>query len=306
MLGLESVWFVGDDFVSKSFRIHFELQTASGSTFIKEKYEYAVVCESRRSSPITNILSHIENTLGSAISNATHLPKFLIVVLDDDLITNLNFAGKGAGTLLGTWIEWLMDVFSKLIRDKKKLIPEKAKRDDQPFIYWAVAPLHNSFSPGKNDLQQKFNDSLLSNCKKREGMRVMTLRTIWNSNDKYFIKNKITEEGMDKYWDAIDASFKFNLTHREDYLVKTAYWEQQQQLQKTAERKALTQDRNEIPAFFSRHHGENRQDRLMSGREDQQKVKIQDAETRFNQDPVQARAGDRFFVPKPRYINARL
>ena len=80
------------------------------------------------------------------------LPKYIVIVLDDDLITHLNFNEEdGTATLLGSWIEWLAKELESLLQERWKQLPEKSKRL-LPFIYWVNAPTHSFFSKARNQL----------------------------------------------------------------------------------------------------------------------------------------------------------
>ena len=45
------------------------------------------------------------------------LPKFVITVLDMDLIEYLDFKGQGFVTMLGNWLKWVVNKFQELIAD---------------------------------------------------------------------------------------------------------------------------------------------------------------------------------------------
>ena len=46
------------------------------------------------------------------------LPKYVLIVLDDDLITFLDFKETGVATLLGTWVQWLVSEFNTLVEKR--------------------------------------------------------------------------------------------------------------------------------------------------------------------------------------------
>ena len=105
--GMEHLWFVGDNFMAKSYRTHFKRNTSS-QRFIKDNFEPTPFVNSRFSSSNTNMLSRIQNTFAAALNQMKkmNLPRYVVIVLDDDLITFLNFKDEGAATLLGTWVKW--------------------------------------------------------------------------------------------------------------------------------------------------------------------------------------------------------
>ena len=215
------MWIVGDNFTAKSYRAHFKLVT--GRTFyIKENFEFSAFCNSRFNSANLNMLSRLQNTLAMAMNRTKTglLPKYILVILDDDLITYLDFKQEGVATLLGSWIEWLVREFNKVIKARKEQVPMKCKKADTCF-YWVAAPTHSNFSKDRNHLRVKYNLSLESVIRGQPNMRVIPLKNDWNSQDgKLVINDKITEMGMTAYWRAIDESFKYNAVKHETFLAR--------------------------------------------------------------------------------------
>ena len=186
-------------------------------------YEFAPYCNSKFDSTNTNMLARIQNAFAKGLnsSKSGKLPKYVIVVLDDDLISYLDYRySDGIASLLGTWVEWLVKEFSELIDSRLKQIPAKC-RNITPFMYWVKAPTHNFFTKDRNSMHVKFNLCLESVIKQQKGMRVIKLKEFWNSSDSHLVINdRITEIGMSAYWKAIDASFKYNAVRHDQYTAK--------------------------------------------------------------------------------------
>ena len=129
------------------------------------------------------------------------MARYIIVVLDDDLISYLDFAEDGMATLLGTWIEWLASAFRDLIQQRLKQLPDKSKKFT-PFLYWVAAPTHTYFDKVINQQRIKFNLSFESviRARENENMQVMKLKDIWNSKDStLIINNRMSEHGLTVY-----------------------------------------------------------------------------------------------------------
>ena len=149
--------------------------------------------------------------MASAIngSNIGMLPKYFVVVLDDDLITHLDYKEDGVATMLGTWVEWISIEFQKLVDDRLKMLPQKCKKT-VPFFYWVIAPTHSYFSRDRNQLHIKFNLSLESVIwsANNSNMRVIKLKDGWNSKDSNLvINNRMTSTGLTDYWLTVNAAF---------------------------------------------------------------------------------------------------
>ena len=223
-LGSDTVWIIRDNFMAKTFRAHFKKYEPPEPFFIKEEYEFYPYCNSCFACAQENILVRLQNSfangLNSAKVKAGGLPKYILVVLDEDLVEFMQFQEEGIATLLGTWVEYLANIFEKMLSTRLEQLPIKAKKVT-PYWYWVCAPTHTCFSKSKNQLRVKFNLSLESVIRSKDQMRVIRLKEMWNSRDsKLIINNRITEMGLTTYWSAIDASFKYNVMRRESYIAK--------------------------------------------------------------------------------------
>ena len=148
------------------------------------------------------------------------LPKYVLVVLDDDLISYLDFKREGLATLLGTWVEWLVKELSEIVKTRLSQLPLKSRKV-VPFFYWVTAPNHTYFSKERNALCTKFILSLESVIRAQDNMRVIRLKDGWNSKDSLLVINdRMTENGLSAYWRSVDASFKFNSLKREFFIAK--------------------------------------------------------------------------------------
>ena len=194
-----------------------------GDLYIKKCFEFDAQCSSRYSLKNSNMVSRICNTFVNAINveKSARLPRYIAVILDDDLISYLDFKKEGVATLLGSWVEWLVQEFTKVLNDRYAFLPEKCRRF-KPFFYWVAAPTHTCFSKERNNLRVKFNLSLDSVIRGKDNMRIVRIKDAWNNTDSTLVvKDRISENGATAYWAAIDASLKFNIMKRELFHAKT-------------------------------------------------------------------------------------
>ena len=105
-------------------------------------FEVLTFCKSRHDSKDTNMLSRIKSSISRAINDQVKLPKIIVLVLDDDLLDFLRYENV---TMLGTWIEWLCKIFVEVINDRKRQLPNKAKKSEYPILYWVCPPHHKNF-----------------------------------------------------------------------------------------------------------------------------------------------------------------
>ena len=98
---------------------------------MKENFEVQPYCNSRFSSNNTNMLARIQNAFAEGINKCKtgNLPKYIIIILDDDLISYLDCKTiDGVATLFGTWIEWLVAEMKILLNEHYARVPAKCKK----------------------------------------------------------------------------------------------------------------------------------------------------------------------------------
>ena len=78
---------------------------------MKEHCEVYGFCGSKYSSSDTNMLNSLKNSLIKSINNHGKFPKYIVLVLDTDLVDYPGFEGTGMVTLLGDMVEWLTKNF---------------------------------------------------------------------------------------------------------------------------------------------------------------------------------------------------
>ena len=245
----DMVWFVGDNFAAKTFQAH--CMKNSYKHFTKDNYEYSAFCNSKFASSKTNMLARVQNAFAAALSSDKKgkLPKYVVIVLDEDLITFLDFEHEGVATLLGSWVEWLAKEINESLKQGLKQLPQKCHKE--VFFYWVAAPLHTSFGRKENDLRIKFNLSLNSVIRTHKNMRIVKLKD-WNPKDTTLVaQNRFTEPGLSAYWNTIDSTFKFNVQRREAFLAKQAG---QQQQTSTGDAKHQVEGEDPMLKFFEHRH----------------------------------------------------
>ena len=226
-----------------------------------------------------------------AINSAKHLPEFIIMLLDDDLIEFLCFRKKSQAVLYGSMLEWLVQEVETAISTRKEYLPDKAK-NKSPMIYWVQLPNNKCFTDDVYDSQLKFNLTLESIIKQKSNMRILHIKESWDANDKELITatQKISETGLGKYWTGIDAAFRFNMQKRTEFLAR--------EVAKLLHRsRNLSGDDPMYQVFQRRQHEEtkHRQDRYHRARDS---IGHHEDDRRIQTD---RRRGNRFILPRPKF-----
>ena len=210
--GYEELWFLGDNFMAKSYTDH--VTRSDYPLYVTSSFEVSAFGGSRFTCTNTNMLSRIENALIQALNKKGQEkpPRYIVVVLDDDLIDFLGSAEFGISTILGEWIHYLARSLNSAIEDWKKALPVKALEENYPMIYWATSPHHKHFI--NNTQHTEFNNSLESVLKLYNNMRTIKMKEIWDYENPHLVAvgtGRITAYGLSRYWMSINAAIKYNV-----------------------------------------------------------------------------------------------
>ena len=210
--GYDELWILGDNFGARSFRQFF---MENQEFFTPQHFETSGHCNSRYTCNITNILVRLSSAFIKAVTSLHKLPKYIVVIIDTDLIDFIKFKTQDEAKLIGLYLNAIVKDIEETIRDRKTQLPKKAVRDKYPLIYWVAVPVHDRFS--NNDLRRKFNLCLETIIRITDNMRIIRMKEHWVSDNNELVDQKggLTTLGLAKYWQSVDASIKFNVTRNE-------------------------------------------------------------------------------------------
>ena len=213
MKAYDTIWIVGDEFVSKSGVQHFINSKVDNikNGHMLHNFDVKLYVSGKFSSNNRSALSRIRNCVVKAINENYLLPKIIVMVVDCDILSDVQFDHYGISVLLGMINEWLCSEIHKVIWAYKDKLPAKAVKDNYPHILWIEPPLHKNFR--NNDKCKKFVSSLDGVIKKlySSDMTIFQMRKIWDYEDSIlFLANqqRFTVEGHTRYWQAIDHLVK--------------------------------------------------------------------------------------------------
>ena len=249
--GYDQLWFIGDTFVATSFRQHFKKEREY-SFFCKDHFDISAYCGSRQSEKDQNIVRRIKNSLIAGLNKHWKMPKYIVVVLDSDVIDFVDYKNFGISTMYGDLLESIIKGVVDIIDDRKKKLPAKAVKGEYPFIYWMCLPKHKNLDFNS---RSKFNLTLESIIKLYPNMRVAQIKDNWDINDENLAQSgRLTGLGFNRYWQAIDASLRFNVSKRERILDKSSMKKSGTSKDASSKQQSKRGNRSDgIPAFFSKY-----------------------------------------------------
>ena len=149
--------------------------------YIKETFDVSGYVNSKFKSDNPSVLCRLINALIKAINVEHVLPKWIVVVPDDDIIRALNHSKYGISNTLGRLVDHVMKEQEKAVTTAKEILPEKCKRVFYPIFIWIQAPMHDNFN--NNSERYKFNKCIKRMASFHENVEVLQLKKVWDSTD---------------------------------------------------------------------------------------------------------------------------
>ena len=147
--GLRSLWFIGDEFSSRSFTSYFKQVSSpeKNGWFTQLMYELYEFTSTRYTSAVRNILARYKSLLLLAIKERKTLPTAIVLVPDDDIIKQTQLPRKeieeGEYTNV---IHYLMEEMHRMLANYANKLPKKAKEEYFPHLLWIAPPQHKYFA----------------------------------------------------------------------------------------------------------------------------------------------------------------
>ena len=204
--------------MATTYRNHFK--KAKSTSFMKTAFDVFAFCNSKYSSKETNMLSRLKGTVSKAIEKRLKLPRFVVVVLDNDLIQFLAYINKGMASLIGELFEWLVECMLQLLKDRKSILPDRAVQDDYPQLYFVAPPRHRCL-PDNNERKLLLN-CMEATAKVFENARIIKMIEHWSFSDLDLVSDEgqFTSSGLTAYWSSINSAVAFNVKKRDEYLSR--------------------------------------------------------------------------------------
>ena len=177
---------------------------------MKEQFEIIGFSNNKDASYDINTISRFRNGFTGAIRDQVTLPKYLVVVPDNNIISYLK--NKKIKSFKGTErvMKWLMTQMDRLITTQKERLPVKAKRPNEPTIIWISPPTHKNFKD--NELREQFQNVLEQCCSHHNNTYTVKLIKDWSDDDELLFNRtdkKFTAAGYKTYWNAVDKAVKY-------------------------------------------------------------------------------------------------
>ena len=176
--------------------------------YVRSHYDTTAGCTGnpKKSMRKRNVIGFVRNNLVEKINDQITFPKYIIVVLDADIVKSIHNYKTGASQAYGAAIDWLVTEFHRITTAHKEKLPSRSRKFKYPQILWVPAVLHDQFTD--NVYREKYNKCLVSVVEMFREMHILNLHS-WDTLDVNCISNnKMTAIGLEKYWEAINDAFQ--------------------------------------------------------------------------------------------------
>ena len=123
-----------------------------------------------------NMISRMRNCLIGAIRDKKILPKYIVIVLDNDVINYGLHHGVKSSIGFGRLLKWLMCQYNRIVATQKEYLPTKAKKSTYPSFIWIEPPMHIQFSSHDNYIRREFTKALQTQVAYHENMYSLQLK----------------------------------------------------------------------------------------------------------------------------------
>ena len=212
ILAREDLWILGDAFFRSIFATLQNMKSAADSfnkkniPYIYNKYNILPFSKSTLVSP-HNMLIRVGKALEEAFSQKWHLPKYILVLLDEDVLKMINMEEQGLTKQIDRCVNWIARQIDTAIEDRTNKLKntKPGALYEQPTIIWVEmlerAYIAYSF-PMKN--RNKFNKVLNDIALKQANARVIAVED--NLEFHHFNSHgSLTYQGECRYWRHIDS-----------------------------------------------------------------------------------------------------
>ena len=179
--------------------------------YVNEYYNTRGLYTNSTSGGLGYATSHINNALIEGLNTFEHLPKYLIVISDLDVIKDVKEFNFGVYKALSAIMNWLTRQIDIVLCRKCLQLMEKkpgAVNDTDPTIINVNAVRRvEFFRPGSKlesycSVRTKFNDTL-NDCVARQDQRILTIRSC-TTMDHFDQWGKLSAKGKSLFWFEMD------------------------------------------------------------------------------------------------------
>ena len=214
---LADIWFLGSDSIKEWFTSFntIKLQAIENETAIPYLFQYynLDVLYLKSTSEEHSYLAKVANALIHKLNEKAHLPHYIVIILDKDLIVNAKVFDFGARDVFEQTIRWLLNNVAGSINvhkhDLRKKHPGAVSASSEPRFVWVKALPRPEVLLAKStySLICKFNAALEDVLVQNRHSHIMKIDVPLN-NQNFDRCGSITPLGLIHFWNHLDEQMK--------------------------------------------------------------------------------------------------
>ena len=213
---VHDVWFVGDQFLNEcintltALKMEAKLSKNAAPLYIHDYYNVHSFIQLKETG-VSSLLARIYNAIIKALNTRSRLPRFLVIILDQDLITDVAIYDFKATKQIKKALNWLMRQIDMIVRRKQLEIydrkPGALTNTDPALIFVKMIRKGRFFPQGsrlKNIcmLRPKFN-AVLAELVAARNCYIMSIESC-STEECFDTFGKLTKKGKTRFWHEID------------------------------------------------------------------------------------------------------
>ena len=205
MPALMDIWFIGDAFLQDVFATMQTMKSTAAMDkqsppYVYEQYNVFVFFTAQTSHQI-NFLARVQNAMMEAFNRRFHLPRYIVIMLDKDLIEVVNYFKYGESMILDKAIQWLSKELDRTIESRSEDLMQKkpgAAYSNTKTVWTKMIPRKNMQQVSATErkilaAKPKFNAILDDIAHKQRNNHVMNIISLENQHYDRF--GRLTYQG---------------------------------------------------------------------------------------------------------------
>ena len=175
-----------------------------------QNFETVFVSGNPKRNPST--ISRVCNAFIDTYNDRGILPKWVILIIEGDIINSLPATRFGMSEAYGTVLDFIMRSFDAAVQNVHQRYPLKTKKYKWPYFLWIEPSLNINHQD--DSMRSKFIKSLHIVTQMHDNTITLPIRQGggWNENDNQLVnwhKQQFTVKGLMELWGGIDQTIRF-------------------------------------------------------------------------------------------------
>ena len=218
---LKEVWMVGDDFLNSTYDTFITMRKRlkkeeNAMPYIYKQYNISYLIEDQLEGN-TNAVAKILNAVIKGLNETAKLPRFIIIIPENDILKSVNYFGFGISVLVGRCLNWLVTQIDRAVearREKVKKIRPGAVFHNEPKYVWLKVFDCPSIQHPMFTVREKYNAILEEILASKCNHFIINVNKAM-SNPTFFMPNGlITAHAQEAFWQELDNQIELFDLHK--------------------------------------------------------------------------------------------